>query len=214
MTLRLGVLGGTFDPIHIGHLLIGEVLGDELSLDLVLIAPAGSPPHKPSNPISAPYHRLRMAELAVTENPRFRASAIDIAFPGHSYTADLLARIRAEHSDADIFFLMGADSLRELPTWNRPLEIVQLARIAVAQRPCTGTAVEPVFQRLPNLRGRVHLSVAPGIEISSSEIRTRASQRKSIRYVTPESVRQYIHDQGLYGTIYNRSVEERSNSSR
>lgn len=203
MPLRLGVLGGTFDPIHVGHLRIAEVLGEELSLDLILLIPAGVPPHKSSQPIATAAQRLHMAELAAAGNPRFQASSIDVDTPGRSFTVDLLARIRSSFPNTELFFLMGADSLRDLPTWNRPDQIITLARIAVADRPGVDVDKEHVFQRLPSLRGRLHMLSAPGMDVSSTYLRSRVATGKSIRYLTPESVRLFILEQSLYATAAN-----------
>lgn len=203
MPLRIGVLGGTFDPIHVGHLLIAEVLGEELSLDHILLIPAGIPPHKSRRPIASAAQRLHMVELATAGNPRFRSSSIDIAPAGRSYTADLLGRIRSSNADTELFFLMGSDSLRDLPTWKRPDQVVQLAHVAVANRPGVEVNSESVLQQLPSLHGRLHVLSAPGIDISSTYLRTRVAAGKSIRYLTPESVRRYILEQGLYRTDSN-----------
>jgi len=212
MPLRLGVLGGTFDPIHVGHLLIAEGLAEELSLSHVLLIPAGVPPHKTRQPTATATQRLHMVELAAAENPQFRASSIDLDSPGRSYTADLLARIRSNHGSAELYFIMGSDSLRDLPTWSRPEQIVQLAHIAVANRPGVDANAEAVLHHLPNLRGRLYLHTVPGIDISSTDIRGRVAGGKSIRYLTPDSVRRYILEQGLYSTASNL-VDDRSPES-
>lgn len=200
VTGRLGVLGGTFDPIHVGHLMIAEVLGDELSLDSVLLVPAGAPPHKPAQPITPAAHRLRMTELAAVGNPRLQISTLDLHLSEPSYTVDLLMRVKAEHQDAELFFLMGSDSLRDLPMWHSADRIGELAQLAVARRPGVELDMDSVLEELPGLRGRIQLYAAPGFDISATTVRARVAARKSIRYLTPEPVRQYILDLGLYTT--------------
>jgi len=214
MTQRLGVLGGTFDPIHYGHLMIAEVLGEELSLDGVLFVPAGAPPHKPNQPITPVAHRLRMTELGAIGNPRFSLSTLDLQPSGQSYTADLLARVAAVHPDAELFFLMGLDSLRDLPTWHHANSIGHIAQLAVAQRPGVEMDIDAIFEQLPCLRGRVHLRNTPGIDLSATLLRDRVGAGKSIRYMTPESVRRYILDHGLYSTPPENRPTSQSASSR
>ena len=197
---RIGLLGGTFDPIHLGHLLIGEVLGEELSLHTVLLVPAGSPPHKPTQPITPAHHRRRMCELAASDNPRFTVSDLDLNGSRQSYTVDLLTRAAAAHPDAAIYFLMGTDSLRDLPTWYATERIARIARIAAANRPGVDIDLPALIERLPHFRDRIHLVRAPGLQISATELRARVNTGRSIRYLTPDSVRCYILEHGLYST--------------
>ncbi len=198
--MRLGVLGGTFDPIHLGHLLVAEQARDALGLDRVLLIPASRPPHKPGRIITGFDVRLEMMRLAVEGVDGFAVSDLERDPSLPSYTADTLRRLHAE-SFAEIWLLMGEDSLSELPTWREPEEIARLARIAVYPRPgAAGTAVahpgsdthadrairEPVLLDGPRLR------------LSSSEIRARVRAGRSIRFLVPEPVRAYIAEHGLY----------------
>jgi cytidyltransferase-like protein len=124
---RLGIFGGTFDPIHHGHLIVAEVLKEELQLSRVLFLPAGQPPHKIGRPITPIAHRLAMLQLALQGNPHFAISYVDVRRPGPCYTVDSLTLLRREYSDAELVFLMGEDSLHDLPTWHEPNRIAELA---------------------------------------------------------------------------------------
>lgn len=198
MPQRLGLLGGTFDPIHYGHLMIAEIIGEELSLDRVLFLPAGIPPHKPGQPISSATHRLRMTELAVEDNPRFAVSTMDIETDRRSFTVDLLRRIARLEPGADLFFIMGADSLRDFPTWHDPVGIVRQARLAVANRPGFPLDLEDIYALVPEARARTVVVSSPAIDVSATAIRARAASERSIRYLTPEPVRAYIMTHRIY----------------
>ncbi len=195
---RIGVLGGTFDPVHHGHLMIAEVISDYLQLDVVLFAPAGSPPHKPRAPISSEAHRLRMTDLAIADNPRFVASSIDLASAGDSFTVDLMGRVALLYPGSELFFLMGADSLRDFLSWHEPAEIVRRAQLAVAHRPGVEIERERLFATLPELRSRTTFVSSPGVELSATQIRSRVVAGRSIRYLVPEPVREYILSENLY----------------
>ncbi len=206
---RIGLLGGTFDPIHFGHLLIGEVLGEELSLDTVLLVPAESPPHKPTQPVTPAHHRKRMCELAASDNPRFSVSDLDLNGSRQSYTVDLLDRAAATYPNAALYFLMGTDSLRDLPTWYHTERIAQLARIGAANRPGFKFDLATLVEKLPHFRDRVELVHAPGLQVSATELRERIRTGRSIRYLTPDSVRCYIVERGLYLTESSASPRSR-----
>ena len=199
MTERLGILGGTFNPIHLGHLIIASYAADELELDRVLLMPAQTPPHKPDTEIIDAAHRAAMVRVAIADDPRLAFSDMDMLRAGPSYTVDLLERVREESSCADVFFIIGADSLRDFPSWHRPDAIIRLARLAVARRP--GVVVDAaMLDALPGLRQRVALFDSPLIEISSTEIRDRAARDRSITWLVPPAVERYIYENGLYGT--------------
>jgi len=191
-------MGGTFDPIHFGHLMIADVIGEELSLDSVLFLPTATPPHKPHRPLASAHHRLRMVELAVGPNPRFAVSTLDLEPASPSFTVDLLDRCKAAHPDALLYFLMGADSLRDFPTWHDPTGIIQRAQLAVANR--GGISIHPgtLFGMIAGLQARTHLISAPELHISASELRARVRAGKSIRYFTPDAVQAYVQEQRLY----------------
>ena len=200
--LRLGVFGGTFDPIHLGHLILAEQARERLRLDEVLFLPAAAPPHKQSREITSGARRLEMVELAIAGNACFSASDLEWRREGLSYTVDTLRELRIERPDACLFLLLGADSLHDLPQWHQPEEIARLARIAVVERP--GSPPIDVRALAPPLTDEQaaavaeHLVPIPLIEISSTAIRQRAAAGRSIRYLVPPAVEAYIDAHGLY----------------
>jgi nicotinate-nucleotide adenylyltransferase len=198
-TERIGILGGTFDPPHIGHLILAECAADTLHLDKLLLAPAADPPHKLAEHKADVTHRLAMLDLAVSGNPRLTISRVDIDRPGPHYSVDMLQIIQEVYPQAELFFLMGSDSLRDFPKWHCPEVIMQLCRLAVMQRPGAETiALNMHDQRLPGLSERIVLVDAPMIEISSSTITSRLRNQQSIRYMVPDSVLRYIEVHELY----------------
>lgn len=196
---RLGVLGGTFDPIHHGHLVAAQEARHQLGLDLVLIVPAGNPPHKPVRPISAAAHRLRMVELAIAGRSGFSLSRVDVDRPGPCYTVDSLALLRQEWGSGPVFyFIEGADSLAEITTWYQPQRLIQLTELAVVQRPGIELDLDHLETHLPGLVERLHWVQMPQLEISSSDLRARVRDGRPISYLLPDSVEAYIRQQGLY----------------
>ena len=196
-TQRIGVLGGTFDPIHIGHLVVADNALQQLALDTILFAPAGQPPHKPDRAISSATDRKAMIEIAIAGRPEFARSDIDIDREGPSFTVDLLRRIDETFSPAALFFVMGADSLRDFSTWSRPESILQIARIAVARRP--GAIIDDhVMSSVPGLAERLHLLDSPLSHISSTDLRARVRRGQTIRYLLPQGVHDYIDAKYLY----------------
>lgn len=198
---RIGIFGGTFDPIHHGHLIVAEVMMEELGLDRVLFLPAGQPPHKLDRVITPAFHRLTMLQLALQDNPHFALSFVDVERPGPCYTVDSLAILRQEYPDDELFFLMGEDSLRDLPTWREPNRIAEQALLAVALRPNVEVNLEAVFTAVPAARDRVVLVQVPLIQIAASDIRRRVAEGRTIRYQVPRPVEQYIERHGLYRTV-------------
>ncbi|MCA9834801.1 MAG: nicotinate-nucleotide adenylyltransferase [Thermomicrobiales bacterium] len=194
--LRIGILGGTFDPIHIGHLVMASYAIDALNLDSVWFMPAQSPPHKHGE-ITPAEHRAEMVRRAVALDSRFQFSNLDLQPTGPSYTVDLLKRILEVVPHAHPVFLMGADSLRGLPTWRDPEGIIALAEIGVAERPGT-TIDESVRHGVTGLAARLSEFDSPLIELSSTEIRERRKKSLSITYLVPEDVEDYIVENGLY----------------
>lgn len=196
-TTRIGLLGGTFNPVHTGHLIIAEHAADELQLDRVLFVPAQTPPHKPGIDILPAHHRVAMVQRAIAGNDRFEFSDLDLRTDSPSYTSDLVIRIDQVNPEWDLFFVAGADSLRDFPTWHEPETILRHVTLAIANRP--GIVInDGVLSAVPGLRDRVRVFPSPLIDISSTDIRDRISQRRSIRYLVPERVRTYIEDHGLY----------------
>jgi|YelNatPaOPRAMG01_1025707.scaffolds.fasta_scaffold87003_2 nicotinate-nucleotide adenylyltransferase len=197
--LKIGIIGGTFDPIHIGHLIIAEDARFRLKLDKVLFVPAGYPPHKPGKPISDARHRLAMVEAAITGNPSFEIFRFEIDNQKTSYTVYTLEALLGIYKDAELFFIMGTDSLAEITTWHDPDRLVRMCRIAAAER--IGFDREKVLGMLPE---DYHESIvfldAPIVEISSTEIRRRVVLGESIRYLVPKGVEDYIVRNAIYGS--------------
>jgi nicotinate-nucleotide adenylyltransferase len=195
--MRLGLFGGTFDPIHLGHLILAEQCREACALDRVWFVVTGAPPHKRGGR-TAVTHRLEMARIAVAGHPAFAVSEIEASRPGPHYSIETLERVRRENPDDELFFLIGADSLAELPTWREPIRIAQLATIVVVNRP----GIEEVDSAsLPGFGPGSHplLPVTiPPIGISSSDLRQRLAAGRSVRYQVPRGVEAYIEAQGLY----------------
>ena len=189
----VGILGGTFNPIHLGHLLIAQDALEQAGLARVLFIPAALPPHKPLAGNVSARQRLRMLKLAIAGDPRFAVDDLEIRRGGKSYSVDTLAELRARWPAADFYFIIGADSLVELPQWHAVERLVKMCRFIVFARP--GSQLRPA-RPLAGLRYRV-FSTHP-CEIASREIRTRLARRQSIRYLVPEPVRRYIERQQLY----------------
>ena len=203
---RIGVLGGTFDPVHNGHLHIARELREALGLERVLWVPAGRPPHKTGQIVSSDRDRLAMLELALADSPLDEINTIDIDRAGPSYTADTLEHLREEVSPATLVFLMGEDSLRDLPTWHDPERILRAAELAVAGRPGIDVNLDALTQAIPALNGRVHLALTAEVPVSSSDIRQRVRENRCIQGLVPPRVESYIREHGLYasGSATNR----------
>jgi nicotinate-nucleotide adenylyltransferase len=197
--LRLGVLGGTFDPVHHGHLAAAAEARHQLGLDRVLFVPAGVPPHKPDRPITPAADRLRMLEMAIAGRPHFEISRVDLDRPGPCYTVDTLTLLRGAWDPAPtLFFIEGADSLAELPTWYQPRRILELCHLAVVDRPGIEVDLPRLEAQLPGLTANLHWLRMPLLEISSSDLRARVRAGRPIAYLLPADVENYIYQQGLY----------------
>jgi nicotinate-nucleotide adenylyltransferase len=195
---RLGILGGTFDPPHIAHLVMADQARGQLNLSPVLFVPAGAPPHKLDRTLSSVEHRVAMTQLAIAGEADFALSRVDVDRPGPHYTADTLALLRATHSEAELYLLIGSDSLRDLARWHDPARVIALARLAVMRRP----GVEPDWQSLesslPGIARRVDWLDAPWLDVSSTDIQRRVREGISIRHLVSEAVEQYIIEHKLY----------------
>lgn len=196
---RIGILGGTFDPPHLGHLILGEYAADVLGLECVLFVPAADPPHKQDAFKLSVEHRLAMLERALVDNERFVLSRLDVDRPGPHYSLDMVQLVAQQFPQAELFFLMGGDSLRDLPKWHRPAELIQYCKLAVMQRPDSSVRPEMHEAILPGLATRVVMLDAPLIDISSTQITEWLRTGRSIRYFVPEAVRIYIETNHLYG---------------
>ena len=199
MSRRLGVLGGTFDPIHYGHLVAAQEARYQLALESVLFAPAAHPPHKPDEPLSKVHHRLRMVELAIEGRADFALSQVDVDRPGPHYTADMLSLLqRAWGPGTELFFVVGSDSLADILKWYRPERIIQQAKLAVARRPGAEVDVAALERALPGLSGRVCWVEIPLLEISSTDLRVRVRQGRPISFFLPPAVEAYVLENRLY----------------
>lgn len=199
-SLRLGVLGGSFDPPHLGHLLLAEMALDALGLARVLFVPAADPPHKTARVLTPIRHRLAMLEAAVADNPRFAISRADIDRPGPHYTVDMLRLICAEYPGAALYFLLGGDSLRDILTWRDPAGIIAQASLAVMRRPGAKIDLSDLAAQLPGIAERVAFIDAPVVGISATDLRDRIRAGVSVRYQMPDAVIRYIYDHHLYGS--------------
>lgn len=200
--MRLGLLGGTFDPVHYGHLLLAECCREECRLDEVWFVPAAVPPHKQRDDLAPGPQRCEMLELAAAGHTAFRVSRLEVERGGVSYTVDTLQELRDEDPARELFFLMGADSLLDLPNWKEPRRFCELATPVVVHR---AGAAPPDYSRLAGIVSADRISQIsrlrvemPVIGISSRELRQRVAAGLSIRYRTPRAVEKYIETHGLY----------------
>jgi nicotinate-nucleotide adenylyltransferase len=199
--LRVGVLGGTFDPIHIGHLILAEEARDQLKLDRVYFVPAGNPPHKQGRRLAPVAERVQMTELAVAGNDAFRVSRVDADRAGPHYTIDMVQIIQGQlPPGCELFFLMGFDSLTELPTWHEPARLIAACHLVALTRHDIDVDWAKLEAALPGIRQRVTILDMPELEIASHQLQERIREGRSIRYLVPEPVRQYITREGIYGT--------------
>lgn len=197
MKQRIGVLGGTFDPIHYGHLAIAEEARAALGMAEVLLVPAGRQPLKHGAHVATPEQRLAMTRLACADNPALRVSPVEVERPGLSYTATTLEQLAGE-TGAELHFILGADTLADLHRWHRAADILALARLVAMTRPGYTPDLDALDQRLPGASARITLVEGPRLEISSSEIRRRLAEGRPVRYLLPDPVIAYIEANELY----------------
>ncbi len=197
--MRVGVLGGTFDPIHLGHLILAEQAREALRLQQLLFVPASQPWRKGDRAITPAHHRLNMVRLALADTP-FETSTLEMDREGPCYTVDTLEQLRHGLRPASLmFFILGYDALQDLPNWHEPQRIVALATLAVAPRPGVNADDLAALEKLlPGLSARIVWLPMPRIDISASDIRERLRASRSIRYLVPGPVEAYIREQGLY----------------
>lgn len=203
-TRRVGVFGGTFDPIHIGHLCIAEEARASLELHQVLFIPAHVSPFKLGQGTTSGAQRLDMVQLAIADNAAFRASDIELKRPGPSYTIDTLRQLGAEcGAETELYLILGGDSLASLAAWRQAQELPKLARIALYPRPGFTPDLARLEQQIPGIGTALTRLDAPLLEISATAIRARVSSGRSIRYLVPAAVQAYIREHGLYSAQLN-----------
>ncbi|MCL2415318.1 MAG: nicotinate-nucleotide adenylyltransferase [Defluviitaleaceae bacterium] len=197
---RLGILGGTFDPIHYGHLLLGESVAEQLKLDGVLFVPSGTPPFKRDRKIAPKWQRFDMVSLAVADNPRFFASPIELLRENISYSVDTMLDIRVEYGyETEIFFIIGADQLNQLEGWMDIKTLAGLCNFAATNRAGHKIAFSTVAEKMiENYNLKIQYVGIPQWQISSTDIRRRIADNESVRYLIPDVVEKYIIKHGLY----------------
>ena len=203
MTAPIALFGGTFDPIHLGHLIIARSVGEQLGAGRIIIVPSASPPHKDAATVTPADHRVAMARLAVADEPGFEVSDCEVQRDGPSYTVDTIAHFRRTLGpETDLCWIIGADSLTELVSWYRVSELVDACRIVTASRPGFDnpdlSALRPPLSETQVATLKQGILATPRIDISSTDIRRRVAAGRSARYLVPEAVRTYIEENSLY----------------
>lgn len=200
--MNIGVLGGTFDPIHNGHLIVAEEARARLNLAAVLFVPAGQPWLKPDSPIAPAEHRVDMVRLAIADKPYFKLSTMEVERAGPTYTVDTIAELQGQLDAGDeLFFILGWDSLAELPQWHEPARLIQMCHLVAVPRPgYPPPRLKSLERAIPGLSQRVMLMNKPEVDISASAIRDRIAHGLSVRHLVPEPVNRYIKKHWLYLT--------------
>ncbi|MDK2794145.1 MAG: nicotinate-nucleotide adenylyltransferase [Caldanaerobacter sp.] len=199
--LRLGIMGGTFDPIHYGHLVTAEAVRDEFKLDKVIFVPAGNPPHKVKRKVTDKKHRYLMTILATITNPFFEVSSIEIDREGYTYTIDTIKEFKKMYGEKTLFyFITGADAVLEILTWKNADELLRLCYFVATTRPgIEGNKIDQELDKIRKLYGDVIYKVTvPSLAISSTDIRERVAKGRPIKYLLPEPVERYIQKYKLY----------------
>ena len=196
--MNIGVLGGTFDPIHVGHLIVAEEARIKLGFQEVLFVPAGQPLLKPNRKITPASHRVEMVRRAIADNSHFKLCTVEVERPGPSYTVDTMAMLHKQLGNAaSLFFLLGRDNLAELPSWKDPQQLFKLCKLVVAPR-LGFKDLKHLETAIPGLLDSVTQLDMPVIGISSSEIRRRLAEGLSIRYLVPAEVEKYVAEHKIY----------------
>jgi nicotinate-nucleotide adenylyltransferase len=196
---RIGVLGGTFDPPHVGHLWLATLATDAIGLDRVLFMPASQPPHKGGQLVTRATDRLLMTRLAIAGDPGIELSAIEMERPGPSYTIDSVDELERAHPDATLFLIMAADSLAQIDTWREPDRLLERIEWVVGPRPGSALPDRSALEdRFGAVASRIHLLEGPSLDVSSSDIRRRVAAGHTIRYLVPRGVEELIVERGLY----------------
>ena len=196
---KTGILGGTFDPVHNGHLRLVEEVAKRLGLCQVIFIPAGNPWYKENGAITPAEQRLAMLKLALAGNPVFAISEMELERFEPTYTVDTMAELKGQRPGEELYFIMGWDNLKDLPRWQRPQQLISLCRLAVVPRAGSDAPdLESLEKSLPGIRRRVVMLDGPHIDISASEIRQRVAAGLSVEDMVPPDVARYIEEQGLY----------------
>jgi nicotinate-nucleotide adenylyltransferase len=199
MTDRIGLFGGTFDPPHLGHLILASEAQTQLELTRLLWILTPDPPHKQDQIITLTEHRLEMVKLAIQDNPNFELSRVELDRPGPHFTLDTVHIIAEQNPGAEIVPIIGGDSLRDLPKWHEPKELLYACHwVGVMRRPNDETNLNVLERELPGIRSKVHYVDAPLLEIASRDIRSRIAHGESVRYYVPKAVYEYIEEHHLY----------------
>ncbi|MBM4070749.1 MAG: nicotinate (nicotinamide) nucleotide adenylyltransferase [Planctomycetes bacterium] len=202
--MRVGVFGGTFDPVHLGHLILAEQCREQAALDRVLFVPSARPPHKLDQDMTPFAQRVEMLALAIAGHAAFAIDELEKDRPGPSFTADTLRQLKEQDAHAQLFLMLGADALNDLPMWHGPQQIAALANLLVVARP--GSVVPPPESIRAKLSLPLHAPLAiqvvqsPGIDIASRDLRRRAAAGQSLRFLVPRAVEIYIQERRLYRT--------------
>lgn len=192
--MDIGLFGGSFNPPHIAHLIVAEIVRDQFDLDEVWWIPNATPPHKPDEDLAAAPHRLKMTQRAVASNPAFQLCDIEVQREGVSYTVETIRVLQTKYPETNFALILGSDSLDSFAEWHRPEEIADRVPLIVYKRP---GAIEAVAER--RFANCVRFVAAPVLEVSGTEVRARCRAGRSIRYLVPQSVREYIRTHNLYG---------------
>lgn len=196
---RWGIFGGTFDPPHLGHLVLAALAQAQLNLDKVLFVLTADPPHKQDSPISPLDERMAMLEAALEEQTSYVISRVEIDRPGPHYALDTMQLLKEQHPDQELVYLIGSDSLGDLPTWHRPADfLAAIDALGVMRRPGTSLELDNLETELPGLKEKLKFIEAPLLEIASHEIRQRVQQESYYRYYLPDKVFQYIQTKAIY----------------
>jgi nicotinate-nucleotide adenylyltransferase len=206
--MRVGIFGGTFDPIHLGHLAVARSIQSSLGLDNVIFVPAGQPWLKADTPVSRVKDRVQMLRLALARRRAFELSTIEADRPGPSYTVDTMETLQRQlGSDADLFFLLGSDALMDIAKWKEPQRLIQLCQLVAFARPGFGLpTMEALEAAAPGISLRVVFVEVPQVNIRATDIRRRIAEGRSIQRLVPRAVERYILERGLYKTGSRRST--------
>lgn len=196
---RIGIFGGSFNPIHMGHLIAAQETLDAMKLDKVIFIPAGNPPHKSQNKLAAAEDRYNMVKLAIQDNPGFEISSMEMEREGKTYSFDTLMELKKRYKNIDMHFIIGFDTLKELHTWKNIQGIFDIVSFVVVNRGNEACEIRRLIDdRIRTYGGTIVYVPIPDIEISSTDIRHRANEGRSIKYLVPDAVEQYIKSRGLY----------------